>query len=523
MRLSTRIALWAAAVVPLLVVLAGLLLLPLVGRDLRHQQDARLAERAAALLPSVRALVAADSKGRPKVEQNQQRKVVDAALDLGVRVTGTDGGVLLSVGPQPDGPQPDRPDAADVLPTEPGGGPVTVREHGTSWRVLTRAVGGNGNGRGGGGAAGSGLLQVIAPTGPADRQAAAVRRRVLLVALVSAPVSALLGFALAERATAPLRRLSRRAAGLDPAAAPGSSGSPGSPGSPGLPGGHGGHGGHGFLPERTGTTEVDELSSALALLLTRYDEQARRTAQALDTARAFSADASHELRTPLMSLRTNLDVLAAHPDLPADDRDEVVAELRQDHARLLDLLTALSSLARGDLVQLDAFQPVDLAELVDAAAEEARRRHPGTVFAVHAPAELRVFGWESGLRIMLANLLGNAAVHGGADGVPARVAVRLAAEGPQARLTVDDNGPGVPPEDRAAVFQRFHRRRDSPGSGLGLTLVAQQAALHRGTVALTAPPDGTGCRAEVTLPLPRPDAPTLELPARRDWLTGPGR
>ncbi|MFE6745056.1 sensor histidine kinase [Kitasatospora purpeofusca] len=528
MRLSTRIALWAAALVPLLVVLAGLLLLPLVGRDLRHQQDARLAERTAALLPSVRALVAADSKGRPKVEQNQQRKVVDDALDLGVRVTGTDGGVLLSVGPQPQD--------TDVLPAAPGGGPVTVRDRGSSWRVLTRAVGGNGNGnsngtgtgKGSGGAAGAGLLQVIAPTGPADRQAAAVRRRVLLVALVSAPVAALLGFALAERATAPLRRLSRRAAGLDPAAAPGS---PGSPGGPGSPGSTGSPGGHGFLPERTGTTEIDELSSALALLLTRYDEQARRTAQALDTARAFSADASHELRTPLMSLRTNLDVLAAHPDLPAADRDEVVAELRQDHARLLDLLTALSTLARGDLVQLDAFQPVDLAELVDAAAEEARRRHPGTVFDVHAPAELRVFGWESGLRIMLANLLGNAAVHGGADGFPARVTVRLsvrlpvrlAGEGAEARLTVDDSGPGVPPEDRAAVFQRFHRRRDSPGSGLGLTLVAQQAALHGGTVALTAPPDGTGCRAEVTLPLPRPDAPTLELPARRDWLTGPGR
>ncbi|MDY0814658.1 HAMP domain-containing sensor histidine kinase [Kitasatospora purpeofusca] len=515
MRLSTRIALWAAAVVPLLVVLAGLLLLPLVGRDLRQQQDARLGDRAAALLPSVRALVAADSKGRPKVEQNQQRKVVDAALDLGVRVTGTDGGVLLSVGPQPDGP-----DGTGALPTEPGGGPVTVRDHGSSWRVLTRAVGGSGNGNGNGRGGGSGLLQVIAPAGPADRQTAAVRRRVLLVALVSAPVSALLGFALAERATAPLRRLSRRAAGLDPAAAPAG---PGSPGSPGSPDGHGAPGIHGFVAERTGTAEVDELSSALVLLLTRYDEQARRTAQALDTARAFSADASHELRTPLMSLRTNLDVLAAHPDLPAADRDEVVAELRQDHARLLDLLTALSTLARGDLVQLDAFQPVDLAELVDAAAEEARRRHPGTVFAVHGPAELRVFGWESGLRIMLANLLGNAAVHGRSDGVPARVTVRLAAEGARARLTVDDGGPGVPPEDREAVFQRFHRRRGSPGSGLGLTLVAQQAALHRGTVALTAPPDGTGCRAEVTLPLPLPDAPTLELPARRDWLTGPGR
>ncbi|MGW4897401.1 sensor histidine kinase [Kitasatospora sp. NPDC004240] len=491
MRLSTRIALWAAVVVPLLVVLAGLLLLPLVGRDLRQQQDARLNDRAAALLPGVRTLVAADGKGRPKVEQNQQRKVTDTALDLGVRVAGADGEVLLTVGPQPDGP--------GVLPAAPGG-PVTVREHGSAWRVLTVAVT-TGPAGASADAPASGLLWVVSPTGPADRQTAVVRRRVLFVALVAAPVSALIGFALAERATAPLRRLSRRAAVLDPAA----------PAPPGATG-------HGFAPGRTGTAEVDELSAALALLLTRYDEQARRTAHALETARAFSADASHELRTPLMSLRTNLDVLAAHPDLPAADRAEIVTELREDHTRLLDLLTALSALARGDLVQLDAFRPVDLAELVDAAADEARRGHPRAGFTVEAPEELRVFGWESGLRIMLANLLGNAAVHGRTDGAPARVLVRLAAEGATARLTVDDSGPGVRPELREAVFQRFHRRRDSPGSGLGLTLVAQQAALHRGTVRVGVPPGGTGCRIEVTLPLPRPDAPTVELPAQRSWI-----
>ncbi|MFD0278981.1 sensor histidine kinase [Kitasatospora sp. NPDC127111] len=521
MRLSTRIALWAAAVVPLLVVLAGLLLLPLVGRDLRHQQDAGLNDRAAAVLPSVRALVAADSKGRPKAEQNQQRKVLDAALDAGVRVAAEDGTVLLSVGPQPA-------DAA-VLPAAPGG-PATVREQGTAWRVLTVRVGATGTGAGGG------TLWVMAPAGQADRQTAAVRRRVLLVALIAAPVSALIGFVVAERATVPLRRLSRRAATLDPAApvAPAASVGPGGPSGPDGPGGAhgtdadagGGAGapaGHGFVAERTGTTEVDELSAALALLLSRYDEQARRTAQALDTARSFSSAASHELRTPMMSLRTNLDVLAAHPDLPAADRAEIVAELRDDHTRLLDLLTALSTLARGDLVQLDAFRSVDLAELTEAEAAEAGRRHPRAAFTVHAPGEVRVFGWEPGLRIMLANLLGNAAVHGRDGRQPARVTVRLAAEAGWALLTVDDRGPGVAPAEREAVFGRFHRRRDSPGSGLGLTLVAQQAALHRGTVRITTPPGGSGCRLEVRLPLPRPDAPTVELPARRDWITAPGR
>lgn len=83
---------------------------------------------------------------------------------------------------------------------------------------------------------------------------------------------------------------------------------------------------------------------------------------------------------------------------------------------------------------------------------------------------------------------------------------------------MDDDGPGIAPEERSAVFDRFHRRRDSPGSGLGLTLVAQQVALHRGTVTVGTPPGGTGCRFEVRLPLVAADAPTLPLPARRDWI-----
>ncbi|MER7754692.1 HAMP domain-containing sensor histidine kinase [Kitasatospora sp. NPDC097643] len=497
MRLSTRIALWAAAVVPVLVVLAGLLLLPLVGRDLRHQQDARLNDRAAAVLPGVRALVAADSRGRPKVEQNQQRKVLDAALDSGVRVAASDGTVLLAVGPQPADEQ--------TFPTAPGG-PVTVRDQGAAWRVLTVRVSGGGAGSGSGG---GGTLWVVAPGGQADSQTAAVRRRVLLVAAVAAPVAALIGFALAERATAPLRRLSRRAAELDPAHTPA--------------GGTDGAGSDAarFTAQRSGTAEVDELAAALALLLSRYDEQARRTAQALETARSFSSAASHEMRTPLMSLRTNLDVLAAHPDLPAGERAEVVAELADDHTRLLDLLTALGMLARGDLVEVDSFGPVNLAELVDAAVAEARRRHPGAVFEADAPQEVRVFGWEPGLRILLANLLGNAAVHGRDGSGPARVAVRLAADGAGVLLTVDDEGPGVEPGEREAVFRRFHRRRDSPGSGLGLTLVAQQAALHRGAVRITVPPGGSGCRVEVRLPAVGAEAPTVELPVLRDWISGP--
>ncbi|WP_371482209.1 sensor histidine kinase [Kitasatospora sp. NBC_00315] len=478
MKLSTRIALSVTVVVPLLVLGAGALLLGLVGRDLHAQQDTQLADRAAAIAPDIRALLTADHGGRPKAEQNQSRKVLGDTLDSGVRVTATDGTVVLTGGPQPTDP------ARTARTT---GGPATVRERGRAWRVLTVAVDGNA----------PGTLQLFAPAVADGPQLTAVRRRVLLVALLAAPVSGLLALGLAHRATGSLRRLSRRAAELDPRA-----------------------GAAAFAPEPSRIAEVDELTTAIALLLSRYDEQAGRTAQALDSARSFSSAASHELRTPLMSMRTDLDVLAAHPDLPAEERAEVVRDLREDHARLQELLTALRTLAQGDLVEVSAFGPLDLAELVDAAAGEARRRHPEATVTSGGLTELRVFGWEGGLRILLANLLTNAVVHGHRPGEPATIAVGLRAESGVAVLTVDDAGPGIPAPERQAIFHRFHRRPDSPGSGLGLTLVAQQAALHRGSVTAGAAPGGAGTRFEVRLPLLRTDAPTVELPVRRDWISG---
>ncbi|MFD7982971.1 sensor histidine kinase [Kitasatospora indigofera] len=480
MRLSTRIALSVTVLVPAMVLAAGLLLVGLVHRDLSRQQDAVLRERAAAVLPNVRTLLAADSKGRPRAEQNQQRKVLDGALDSGVRLAGADGTLLLVVGPQP---------AENVRLPAATEAPVTLRDAGRAWRVLPVRVDG----------VAPGTLWLVSPSSAVDPQIAAVRRRVLLVALLAAPVAGLLAFALAGRSTASLRRLSARAAALDP-----------------------GSGATALAHAPSRVLEVDELAAALGLLLARYDEQAVRTTQALETARSFSSAASHELRTPLTAMRTNLDVLRAHPGLAAVERAEVVAELSQDHARLEELLTALRTLARGDLVEVSAFAGVDLGELVESAVAEVVRRRPKAVIDVEAAPGIRVFGWETGLRIALANLVGNAVVHGRPPGGgPVRVTVRLrAGRSGAAVLTVDDTGPGVPPADRAAVFHRFHRRPDSPGSGLGLTLVAQQVALHRGTVAVgDAPPPG-GCRFEVRLPLLRPEAPTLLLPARRDWLSG---
>ncbi|MBX7472835.1 sensor histidine kinase [Streptomyces sp. NPDC056132] len=473
MKLATRIAIAVGVTVPLLVLACGWLLLTLVARDLHSAEDSHLKTRATAVAEDARTLLRAAANGQPTAEENRQRRLFNAALDVGVRLTGPDG--TFSGGPQP-GP-------SVALPA-PGRGPVTVRGGGRSWRAYALPVGG---------AQVSGTLWVFSPDTASRTEVALVRRRVVTTALLAAPLSALLAWAIASAATRPLGRLRKAAAGLDPRTT------------------------SVRLEHRpTGIVEVDDLAATLRTVLARYDEQAARTAQALDTARSFSAAASHELRNPLMSMGTNLDVLA-HPNLPDAERAEVVEDLGREHGRLLGMLVALRELGRGDLVEADAFRVFDVAEVADAAVAEARRRAPDAVLTLSAgPAPLH--GWEPGIRILLDNLLRNALAHGRDPRGRAEIEVAVGLADGQVLITVDDRGPGIAPADREKVFRRFHRGPVSTGSGLGLTLVAQQAALHGGRAELGAGPDGIGTRCTVRLPGSAPGREG-ELPLRRDWLT----
>jgi two-component system sensor histidine kinase PrrB len=314
---------------------------------------------------------------------------------------------------------------------------------------------------------------------------------VLGVALLTAPVAGAAAWFAAARISRPLRLLQKRAGGIDPRTSTAR-----------------------LDHSPTRVPEVDDLARTLQTVLARYDEQTGRITDALQTARSFSAAASHELRTPLMSMRVNLDVLDGDPAPGPAERAEIVADLRGGQERLLGLLVMLRTLAQGDLVEADAFAPVDLGDVVDAAVRDLRRDHPGTDVRTEAPGTCVVHAWSQGLRSAVDNLLANAAVHGAG---PIEVALLPSPDGRTVRLTVADHGPGVPPGARQDVFHRFHRRADSPGSGLGLALVGQQAALHGGSATATDRPDGRpGACFVLTLPHTA-DAPTL--PLRRDWLT----
>jgi two-component system sensor histidine kinase PrrB len=257
------------------------------------------------------------------------------------------------------------------------------------------------------------------------------------------------------------------------------------------------------LPHGDGPEEVDALAASLNAMLERLQESTAQTEATLEASRRFAAEAGHELRTPLTSMRTNLDVLARSPNLSADEQ-RIMADVAREQGRLLALLDGLQRLARGDAAEAVPRERLDLADVVDAAVANAATRHAGATITFTGPDTVLIDGWPDGLRLLIDNLLDNAVRHGRPNG---HVDVSLVRDGRMARLTVDDDGPGVPLDERQRVFERFTRGSASrtSGSGLGLALVAQQATAHGGHAAIDAAPAG-GARVTVHLALPDGDS-----------------
>ncbi|SDK85105.1 sensor histidine kinase [Nonomuraea jiangxiensis] len=470
MRLSTRFALCLAVALPLLVALAGLVVVGLVSHDLREERDDQLATRLRALAPMATSY-AWRTRVLPAVPPDfLQQRLATAAGSGGVCVA-ANGGRLLVVGEVPD-----------TLPA--GDGPGDHAEGTRRWRFVAADLGRQEGTR----------LILFEPEERLTEQIALLSERLVLVTLVAAAVGAVAGLALGGFAVRPLARLGRQARTI------------------GTPAGT-------RLATTSGVAEIDELAGLLNDLLDRRDAAVTRTGEALETARAFASTAAHELRTPLTSMGTNL-ALLDHSELDPADRADVIADLTAEHGRILRLITMLRQLARGELLDPAAFAGTDLTEIVNDAAEDARRRHPHATITVRPARDVRVHGWAEGLRMIVDNLLDNAAIHGTDESGHATITVTIGTDGTgragaaEVVLAVEDAGPGIPAEDQDVVFDRFRRRRGSPGSGLGLTLVRQQAVLHGGTATLTASPDGPGTRAEVRLPATdrRPAEPV------RSWL-----
>jgi two-component system sensor histidine kinase PrrB len=245
----------------------------------------------------------------------------------------------------------------------------------------------------------------------------------------------------------------------------------------------------------TGAREAEELSDAMAGMLDRLAAAQQATTNSLQAAQDFAANAAHELRTPLTAMRADLDTLRIH-DLPAEEREEVVGDLLRAQRRVEAIITALGQLASGQLAQVEDRELIDVLDMLDRVARENTRIAGAVEIVVEADDTGSIWGWPGGLRLAVDNLVRNAIAHGAAT----RIVLAARRTGDVLTIVVDDNGRGLPADEHEVVLGRFARGSTAApgGSGLGLALVAQQAALHGGSIELSDGPLG-GLRATLTV------------------------
>jgi len=312
------------------------------------------------------------------------------------------------------------------------------------------------------------VVQIAQPMRVRSRMAASAALASLTPMFIALPLLGALIWYLVGRSLRPLNRLTRAVASRQPDAL--------------TP-----------LPAEPQPMEVRPLVDALNGLLARLD-------QALSAQRAFVADAAHELRTPLTALQLQLQLT----ERATTDTERAVAldDLRQGLARSIHLVQQLLTLARTEPdgqnaatlepVALDALVRSELA--VHAGLAESRQVDLG---ATRLDAAM-VIGDPDALRIALGNLITNGLRYVPSGG---RVDVAVRKTDTEVLLSVSDNGPGIPPEERQRVLDRFYRRADSdaPGSGLGLAIVKAIAERHRATLRLEDSDTG-GLRVSLGLP-----------------------
>jgi two-component system, OmpR family, sensor kinase len=254
------------------------------------------------------------------------------------------------------------------------------------------------------------------------------------------------------------------------------------------------------MPRAEAEDEVAELAATLEAMLHSLNDARGETEAALARQREFVADASHELRTPLTSVLANLELL--EEELEGEQREAAASALRSSR-RMRRLVADLLLLARADAGR-DAppHRPVDLAQVVTDAAAELEPVAGGHEIFVSAERGAEVEGAHDELHRLVLNLMENALRH---TDPGTAVEASVERQNGEVVIAVEDDGPGIPPDLREKVFERFFRGAGdrSGSSGLGLSIVRAVATSHRGTVTLEPPLDGRGARFVVRLPARR--------------------
>jgi two-component system, OmpR family, sensor kinase len=245
------------------------------------------------------------------------------------------------------------------------------------------------------------------------------------------------------------------------------------------------------LPNERLPEEVGPLVDALNDLLVRLGI-------ARDRERAFMADAAHELRTPLTALHLQMGTLARAAN--ETERQDAMEQLSAGIQRAIRLVEQMLSLARQEPRAEPNRVPVQLADIVrDVVAELVPLADAKQIdLGISSSQPAVVLGDPDALRTLTRNLVDNAVRYTPLGG---RVDVSVEGDG-QPILRVVDNGPGIPPEERSRVLDRFYRRPGTspPGSGLGMAIVKAIADTHGATLELSSGPNGRGLAVDLRFP-----------------------
>ena len=312
------------------------------------------------------------------------------------------------------------------------------------WRVYSAIVGDN-------------VVQLAQPLSIRNRLAAGVAWRTLWPLVLLLPLLGMAIWIIVGRGLMPLQRVTRALDTRHPEALE-------------------------HLPDNRLPEEVVPVVRALNALLDRL-------ATALDTQKAFVADAAHELRTPLAAVQIQSQLVARAKD--DESRKEALDDLQAGITRATRLAEQLLALARSEPDGKSATTPVDLHALLDecvgGSVLVAQQR--GVDLGIEASEPATVMADANALRVMFNNLIDNATKYTPDGG---RVDVCLRVEDGNPIVEISDNGPGIPAEERERVFDRFYRvgasanraRTDVAGSGLGLAIVRRIAEQHGAMVSL---------------------------------------
>jgi two-component system, OmpR family, sensor kinase len=254
-------------------------------------------------------------------------------------------------------------------------------------------------------------------------------------------------------------------------------------------------------------SEVGRVGQALNHMLNNVEE-ALAARQASETrVRQFVADASHELRNPLAAIRGYAELTRRDREQLPTDAAYAMSRVESEAERMSKLVEDMLLLARLDSGPDLDLQPCDLSEIVINAVSDARAAGPDHAWQMSLPHyPVVAYGDHHRLQQVMINLLANARTH---TPPGTQVHTEVSVNGPEAVVTVTDNGPGIPPDVSGRVFERFARgdasRMRAPdaatggSTGLGLAIVAAVVDAHHGTVSVTSRPGHT--QFTVRLPL----------------------